>query len=236
MSKITSQEINQELLRGWILHLGTMPTITSTTDGVDSLAITDDLTSDYQKGDWVKITSDAGTDLIYKVYSLTAVELKVVGETSVSGTVTAMSFSKEHSPQGAIAWENLFLASCYKSTNTIVPTGTITSVAIDSYIYGTDSALMSGGGFVTKVTGTYNFLASIYFDNIADYSQVGIQINGDVYGSSGRGAVQHPTGVFTASLKRGDLVELTAFQYSGSDKNVVGGSDTSSLAINFISI
>ncbi len=119
----TSNLNGYNILTGWQSFTGTMPTYDSTTDGVDLLNMTDDLTSNYQSGDWIKITSGAGIDLIYKVKEITSTTMKVVGETSVSGTITAVSFSKMHSPQGALDWRDLFIATIKHSTDSAISAG-----------------------------------------------------------------------------------------------------------------
>ena len=95
---------------GWEPYNGDMPGLIEITPGEEDLVFFDvNLTGTYQKGDWVKVSSGAGNNLIYKAkavyYSQNNTVVTVVGETSVSNPITAVSFSKLASPQGAIIWE-----------------------------------------------------------------------------------------------------------------------------------
>jgi hypothetical protein len=216
---LNNDKVEKNSYDGWQLFTGTMPTYDSTTDGVDLLNMTDDLTNNYQKGDWVKITSGAGTDLIYKTKEITSTTMKVVGETSVSGTITAISFSKMHSPQGVEDWRDLYNLSIELATSATVAESTNTPVPYD--VVNFDDASMyntSTHRTTIKVSGRYNIFGGV---RILDSNTSIIQVTAKIYvnGSkastgtqavktSGNRSAEASKDIVSLQLNRGDYIEI----------------------------
>lgn len=104
---LTTPEIIAPIIKSWDewqSYTGTMPVFSSTTDGVDTLTLTDADTF-LQKGTKLEITSDTGT-YNYYVVDVTSTNFKVIGEAVVTGTITAMKYSYADAPFGFNIWMN----------------------------------------------------------------------------------------------------------------------------------
>lgn len=230
MAQITTRQIDND---GWTPYLGTMPAFVSTTDGVDTLTLTDANTF-LQKGTKVEITSTAGTHTYY-VSDADATGFDVNGETSVSGTVTAMRYSYADCPFGFKKGEDWYSASLYRSTIYNVPTGAQTDIDVDSAVYDEDTN-RSSGGFVAKITGKYIFSIGFGGGN-ADWS-LGISVGGSKIRLLGSHVsnTQGVSGTVTLPLNRGDIAKITVKHFAGSNVQFNAGSASNYLAGQFTGI
>jgi len=226
----TSNMNGYDLLTGWQSYTAVIPTYTSTSNGVDTISFAGvDLTDDYQKGDWVKISSGGGSNLIYKVKLVsfsTNTTMKVVGETSVSGTITAISFSKEANPQGIDfdVWNAKFRGTTTQS----IPSSAYTTITSYTEVFDVGSCF-SSGIFTAKITGFYSFDNVFGFDNCAD--NVRIMNNLATSGGSAMtfglsGAPTHDPHVASVCnvvfLKRGETAYSRIYQDTGGSKSCTG--------------
>ena len=239
--KISTLETN--IQTGWVEEAN-IPTYVSTSNGVDTLNFAGvDLTGTYQKGDWAKISSGAGTDLIYKVKSVsysTDTTMEVVGETSVSGTITDISFSKLDSPQGAIDWRIRFKAAGYRAADKNIADATFTSIEANSKRFDEENLINISGVFTAPVTGYYNVSCSVEIKGSTTGERIlALYKNGVSYlrferGGYGSSSNQNMTGSATIYLKRGDTVDTYAYQASGS--TLLIGTTVSQHSFHFIGI
>jgi hypothetical protein len=151
-TKIKSYQIEND---GWTPFLGTMPVFVSTTNGVDTLTLTD--ADDFlSTGAKVEITSAAGTHMYYLLFA-DATGFELVGETSPSGTITAMRYSYADCPFGFKKGEDWFKASIYLgTTQTLADAADADPVEYDTILFDTNSDWDAGNfKWVAPVSGYY---------------------------------------------------------------------------------
>lgn len=212
---------------GWLEYDTVTPTLTSTTDGVDTIKFnTVNVAGDIQVGNWCKATSSAGTNLPYKVKSVTVstsgglhTNVKLVGEVSISGTITSIFFSRAYSPQGAQPWEKLLHARAVNNgaqTGVVDATLTTINLGTEKFDYNGDFA---SNAYTIPVTGAYIIIArATMFSNgkkIAGY-YLNTRLNGTsnleselVAMTGGNDGYYVPNKyTLTAELKRGDVLTI----------------------------
>jgi hypothetical protein len=229
---------------GWETYTGTMPTIESSANGVDTLRFGNvDLVNTLEKDMWIRLDSGAGNFQIFKIKSSvpdgadTLVE--TVGEVSPTGTITKVSYSRMAVPTGVKPWESLFYSYAARNTSMAIPDSTISHVYFNDIITNPSNSFVSST-FTAKVTGIYEIGASVGFlTNAVGYRRVLVYKNG---ASFLEGATEHSPGFCTpvmnpaiVTLNRGDTINIHTYQSSGGDLNTRANSEVS-VTVKFISI
>ena len=218
-------------LNGWI-DITSTPTFTSTTNGVDTISFAGvDVTDKFVVGRYVKCSSTAGSDLIYKVKSATFstnTTVELVGETSVSGTITAISYAL--SENVVQPWESLLTARAYLSSNLENVTGaTFFKIDLDaeSYDINGDFDVVTNNRYDVPVSGYYRVTPSISYWGKDINDQAAVRTNLYKNGTSIRQSILNISGAgdFSASttneftdkvyLNRGDYLELYGYIDNG---------------------
>ncbi len=234
-TKVTENEIQST---GWTPFLGTMPTSPSTTDGVDTLTLAD--ADDFlAKGAKLKITSTAGTHMYY-VTDADSSEFDVVGETSVTGTITAMWYSYADCPFEFKKGEDWYKARGYRTSDRTLTSGVddITNYLGETYDPNGDFDTSTNYCYIAPISGYYdvNVLSQFAITNFRN-SLLRIKVNSVDKAYGGRvstAATGHLTGNFNFSVQsvewvnRGEKIQssCTVSSFSGTQTLTAGEAST----------
>ncbi len=223
------------------------PTVTGTTDGVDTISFAGvDVTDKFSPGRYVIVSSTAGSNLVYQVKSATFstnTTVELVGETSVSGTITAISYSSSRAPEGVTPFEMIFTARAYLSSNQEnLVNNTYTKVLLDT------ESFDPNGDFATykytfPVSGYYKTKGQNAFTSVADQKLMTTNIYKN--GASALANFINTSGINSVTalaggkqyFNRGDYVELYARSSNGDNVvDIIGSSGLTFLEVEFLHV
>lgn len=154
------------------------PTYVSTTNGVDTISFASvDVTDEFSPGKYVVCSSTAGSNLVYQVKSSTFstdTTVELVGETSVSGTITAISYA-HGIPNGETPWQQKFTSRLYYSSSTSVNHNTETLIPFNNESYDPNGDATTGASakVTAPVSGYYRQVAQC---SVIDFGSVLINV------------------------------------------------------------
>lgn len=215
-------EIIDSIKNGAIPYDGTMPTFTSTTSGVDTVSFAGvDVTTEFKRGAKVRVVSGAGThwyDCVDSSFS-TNTTVKLAGETSVSGTITAISYSYADNPQGYKKGEDYYRMNAKRTSNQTVNDAASTKVQLDTEVFDTNSDYdnVTNYRWTCPVSGIYTVsLGGVMYDStnvmvsaFASIYKNGVEDQRSHFQPGGTNATRLPASLTKLmKLNRGDYIEF----------------------------
>lgn len=189
---LTNKTLEEPIIKAWDglqPYTAVTPTFTSTSNGVDTISFTGvDVTDKFSPGRYVICSSTAGSNLIYRVKSSsfsTNTTVELVGETSVSGTITAISYLTGTSSGGITPWNMLFTSRLYHTTSTSINHNTETLVPFNSEDYDPNSNAITGASakITAPVSGYYRQIAQtvmVDFSNTISQCEARLKNNSSI--------------------------------------------------------